>query len=272
MSRLAALTAFGAALGLHLAVFAALPPTADQAALQAAGEDGDSLISLAPADLSALIAEWEAPPDLPPLPQPLPPPVLEAAVQAPTQTPAPETAPPIAAVQLPSPDTAPVADTAPEPPKPVEKPKTVEKPKAKPEPQAKAKPAEPKPQSPAAPAQKAAGKGGAATAGEGGKDATASLSKAQAKKLTATWGASIRARIERKKSYPAKANGAAGKVVLRLVVGADGGLRGVSVAKSSGNAALDAAAVAAVKKAGRFGAAPSGLGETSFTLPITFQP
>ena len=88
----------------------------------------------------------------------------------------------------------------------------------------------------------------------------------------AEWGAAIRARIERRKSYPVEAKGKAGKVTLRLVVGPDGRLSSVAVAKSSGSAALDAAALRAVKVAGRFPRAPAGLGTGSFSLPITFAP
>jgi len=97
---------------------------------------------------------------------------------------------------------------------------------------------------------------------------------AQADSLRAGWGADIRARIERRKSYPRDGDGAAGTVKLRIVVGADGRLRGVAVIASSGSAALDAAAVRAVERAGRFPRAPKQLGaeEASFTLPVSFRP
>lgn len=61
---------------------------------------------------------------------------------------------------------------------------------------------------------------------------------------------------------------------VRITLAASGKLVGVSVAASSGNAALDAAAVKAVQAAGKFPAAPKGLADAtySFTLPMTFKP
>jgi len=133
-------------------------------------------------------------------------------------------------------------------------------------------PPKPKPRAePAAPAQKAVGTGAQGIAGQNrtGKSATAADGAGEAR---AAWGAAIRARIERRKTYPAAAGGAAGKVTLRLVVAADGRLASVAVTRSSGVAALDRAAVKAVTAAGRFAKAPAGLGQTGFSLPISFAP
>jgi protein TonB len=83
------------------------------------------------------------------------------------------------------------------------------------------------------------------------------------------WGGAILSRIER--SRP-RARGT-GQVVVQLRLTPGGQLTGVSVAQSSGDAALDQAAVAAVQSVGRFPAAPNGLTDASygFSLPIRFR-
>jgi protein TonB len=145
-----------------------------------------------------------------------------------------------------------------------------------PQPEAAPDPApQPAPAPEAPPAQAAAG--GAAAQGNGsqaegtGTDAPSSARLDEAK---SGWGAKIRARIERRKDYPAAADGASGKVTLALVVGRDGRLVGVDIAASSGNAALDHAALKAVERAGRFPAAPRALTEArySFALSVSFRP
>lgn len=62
-------------------------------------------------------------------------------------------------------------------------------------------------------------------------------------------------------------------VVVRFSFSRAGALSGVSIAKSSGDAGLDQAALAAVKRASPFPAAPASLDQASFaaTLPIRFQ-
>ncbi len=94
-------------------------------------------------------------------------------------------------------------------------------------------------------------------------------SSGQVRDLKASWGAAIRKRIERRKSYPASAQGASGTVGLLLTVTRGGALQGVSVARSSGTAALDAAAVRAVTAAGRFPAAPAALVEPHYSLALS---
>ena len=89
--------------------------------------------------------------------------------------------------------------------------------------------------------------------------------------LKAEWGAGIRARIERKKRYPA-GTVATGVVKLRLTVGVDGRVRALSILQPSGDAALDAAAVRAVQAAGRFAKAPKGVvSAESFTFNMRFE-
>ena len=191
--------------------------------------------------------------------------------------PAPEMALPLTApvievpqVELPDPVLLP-----PEPPKiAVGKPKPAP-PKPKPVPRQKVetpKPAKPAPQpSESRAATRAAGSGGAAQAGTGGADAQATVSAGTAKSLLTKWGATIRTRIERRKSYPTAADRASGSVGLALRVSRDGTLVAASVNRSSGNAALDAAALAAVRKAGKFPAAPPDLTKPSYAFSIAVQ-
>ena len=158
-----------------------------------------------------------------------------------------------------------IAVEKPKPPPPKPKPREkVEKPK-------QAKPAKAPSESRAA--ARAAGSGGAAQAGTGGAEAQATVSAGTAKSLLSKWGATIRSRIERRKSYPTAAGRASGAVGLALRVGRDGTLQAASVNRSSGNAALDAAALAAVKKAGKFPAAPPELTKPSyaFSVAVTFR-
>jgi protein TonB len=83
------------------------------------------------------------------------------------------------------------------------------------------------------------------------------------------WGAEIMARIERARPRVR----ASGQVLLALQVARSGHLAAVSVARSSGDPAVDDAALSAVRRAGRFPAAPDALTEASyrFSLPIRFR-
>ena len=299
-----AVFALGVAGGLHLAGFAAWssgPGSADSA-----GDGGGNLISLAAAsgDLGALVAVWDRPPvipdaqaqapdalGLPDAPPRLPVADPPAAPMAPSRI-----APPLVMLADVLPEAAPdmAALNPPEPFAPATAPLTSPKPRARPAPSelvasepvapeqvapepvakfAKTKTAQ-TPQTKAAQAsQKASGSGNGAQAGTRGTARAATLSRAETNSLKAGWGASIRAAIERKKRPPTGANAAAGRLSLRLTVGRDGALQGVTVATSSGNAVLDQAALTAVKRAGRFPPAPKGLTEArySFSLPISFS-
>lgn len=131
----------------------------------------------------------------------------------------------------------------------------------------------PLPSAEARPATVAAGAGAVSRAGRNAvQTATPDANRAKAS-LMARWGAEIRNRVERRKSYPAAAAGASGKTVLQLSVTAGGRLAGVGVLKSSGVAAIDRAAVGAVRRAGRFPSAPEGLdaGPHAFRLSLTFR-
>lgn len=271
-SRLVAALAVSALLHGATALALTLAPVLRGA--DAAGESGKDVQSLP--EQPALMVELLTPADLVSDAQPdvgqapvaamTPPPVTDSLpVLAMPEGLAP-TQPTAAALAMPSTDLALVQVQPPPAP-----PKAESAPQPAPKKAAKAKPAA----QPESSGVKAKGDGGGTQAGSAGVAKVASgLTKAQAADLTAEWGAKVRNRIERKRAYPKAAKGAAGTVKVRITVAASGKLLEVSVAASSGNAALDGAAVKAVKAAGKFPAAPKGLTKASysFTLPMKFQP
>lgn len=267
------------ALGLHLAGFVLWSGgVAQDAGATAAGDGGTALATLQASDavVADLVAAWTAPPVADPAP-PTAAPVMPSALTAPVMPR--ETAPPRVPPTLVPPALEPPALTdttvAVDPPPMLAPPP--EMPKVRPQPRpakaqpAKPQPAQPAPAQPAQRAERAAGSGGGAQAGDAGTAPLATLSQGARADLQASWGASIRARIERRKAYPAAAGRATGTVTVRLTVSRTGQLGAVSVVQSSGNAALDQAALRAVGAA-RFPKAPQGLTEPSyaFTLPMTF--
>lgn len=249
----------------HLAAFA-LWPLGSEGGPNGAGEGGLDAVSLASAEgsLAELVAAWENPPQAAPEPTPsLAPPLAEAApAPAVEVAPAPPAAPELA-LPIPLADAPPVALAAPEPP-----PKPKAEPKAAPKPP---KPAKPAPKAGGAPQLRAAGEGGGAVAGQNGSASEGTLSPGERRSALKEWGAKIRAKVERSRRQPA--SGGSGRVVLALTVARDGRLVAASIAESSGNAALDAAALQAARSAGRFAAAPRKLTEASypFTLPLLFK-
>ncbi len=79
-------------------------------------------------------------------------------------------------------------------------------------------------------------------------------------------------RIKSVVRYPEDARDDApqGIAIVRFTISGKGELLSVSIDKSAGNALLDAAALAAVKRAGPYSIPPSGLSET-FTAPLSFK-
>jgi protein TonB len=195
---------------------------------------------------------------------------------------------PVVPVAAPMPEPASLASALPaalptaEPPPPMPEP-VAQKPSA-PAPVAEAPP-ETKPETktakaevPAKPAQKTVAKAAEPAAAPAPQPAAQSTAKSdpaasagEAKALKADWGSKVRARINRKVALPA--DSAPGTVKVRLEIAASGALLAVGIAQSSGQAALDAAALKAVKSAAPFARAPKGLSEPSysFSLPITFK-
>jgi periplasmic protein TonB len=114
--------------------------------------------------------------------------------------------------------------------------------------------------------------GSGRTASAAGSVGTPEVSAGAAQSLLADWGGSLRRKVERARRSPAGAEGQTGKVTLRLSVAVSGKVLGVAVLRSSGVAALDNAAVDAVRRAGRLPKAPKGLVAASydFNLPVVF--
>lgn len=254
------------ALGLHGAALAVMVDKTGTGAT-ASGDGGAELVTIAPVagEVAALIAVWEAPPVvMPDAPEPwtatapeMPTPVLTLEPVASAPEAAAPQAPP-APIPLPTMQAPSMAEAAPPPPAPPSEPKVQVNPdlhpKPRPVPESAPKPT-PKPQpkrepKPApVPAAKAAGLGGGGAVGQAGQAEAGTTDSAGAADALAAWGADIRARIERKKTYPRGADDASGVVTLVITVTPQGGLVGVSVAASSGNPVLDAAAVQAVQSA-----------------------
>lgn len=264
-------SAFAAlALVLHMAAFGLTPPVEQAAADGGAGEGGEDLTTLvaAPEAFAEMVARFDAPPPLPRSAFRIDPPemrlpVLEDASVPQAEPPKPD----------PKPEPKPEKTLAEPEPEPAPKAAPKKKPAPASAKSASAKSASAKPASKASAgtaAQRAAGSGGGGQAGQGGAGAA---SAAQGQNALASWGASIRARIERRKSFPRGAGRAQGNVVVSLTVARSGQLVAVGIAKSSGNPALDQAAVSAVQRAGRFPAAPAPLDKAtySFTLPVSFS-
>ncbi|OWY17120.1 hypothetical protein B6V73_09770 [Thioclava sp. JM3] len=273
--RLAFAGALGAALAVHAGVLLVWEP-APAGGAQSAGDGGDALVSLAPSSpsMAARVEEWERPPEVETE-------VAATQPEAPTAPNAPkapnepiELAPKVAAPTM----TAPSAPDAALPEQADPAPLDTPRPKAKPTPPAP-KPAQPKAPAkqqgsqpaPAQPKQQAKGQGDRGAAGDRRTAPAATLSAGQIRSLMGSWGGDIRARIERAKQTPSGAG--AGRVIVALNIARDGRLIGASVAQSSGNATLDRAALEAVRRAGRFPAAPQGLGKPSysFSLPMAFR-
>lgn len=231
-----------------------------------------------------------APPTPADLPRPdaladLPPPALPSldmpqAIPTPRVAepdPAPAPAPPAAQMPPPDPATPPPPPAPPAPPEPAvaqaQLPEAAKSPPAPRPERAQAPKAEtaaaPQPAAPPQKAQRAKGDGDAAAAGRGTQTDISSLSPGVRERLMTRWGSQIRARVERRKPSGTRDRGTA---VVRLVVSTEGQLVAVSLAQSSGVAAIDAAAISAVQHAGRFPKAPRDLDGTqhAFTLPIRF--
>lgn len=245
----------GLALALHVAVFGWSP--GGTAGVEGAGDGGAARISLlaASADVAAMVARFDAP-EVPAaaLASPLPPPEFR-----------------VPEVELPALAPLPAPDLAPPEPKADPAPQKVEAPKPAPrkEPPPKAKPRATGTHDSAG--QRAAGSGGGGVAGDNGAAQETVTGTGKVANLRAQWGATIRARIERAKRYPPAAGRQGGKVTVRLSVTRGGDLASVALAASSGNAALDAAALAAVRRAGGFPPAPKGLSEPAYAFSLTIR-
>jgi periplasmic protein TonB len=263
------------ALALHVAAFQGLPQGSESA-----GSGGDAVVTVAAVSgsLSEMVATWDRPPAVSAVvPAALPQPTVDHAATAATSSPAiepPVTQPPPRLTPvLPLREAAVPQDaTQSAPPLPaqqVDVPPTI-RPQARPASQAaKAKPAKPTVSQTPRAATTAAGSGATAERGTRGPAETATLNQGARQTLMAEWGGKIRNRIDAAKPR----GGGQGSVTVLLTVGRNGNLQSVGVAATSGQGNLDQRALQAVKSAGQFPAAPSGLTDASysFRLPIRFD-
>ncbi len=267
MRRAAEILAFG---GVALALHAAAIPGLTGGGEPGAGDGGSESVSVRGASpaLAAMVESWDRPPA----------PETPAATLA-APAPAPPTAPPRAAAPAlprhpepvrppedPAADRAPAAGSVvPAPPPPPPPPAAA----AEPPPRSAAAPPPPAPSAPPAPAPQRAQGSGDGAAGGSARSTAPAVSDGDRASLMADWGGRIRAQIARS----APRSNARGTATLHLTVARDGRLVNASLSNSSGNASVDQAALDAVRRAGRFPAAPAGLtaAQYSFNLPLRFR-
>ncbi|MEC3859974.1 TonB family protein [Mesobacterium sp. TK19101] len=119
-------------------------------------------------------------------------------------------------------------------------------------------------------AQRATGNGGTTGGSTARPAAPSGPSRAALQNAQAQWGAQIRQRVARAQRYP-RGTRATGVVKLQITVTRAGTLAGARILTSSGDAALDRAALSAARSA-RLPAAPAALPDNrySFNLPLRF--
>lgn len=111
----------------------------------------------------------------------------------------------------------------------------------------------------------ASGTGGTAKAGSATTPAAAGATAADKTRAQARWAATIQARIARQQRYPSGTR-ASGRVRVQMTVLASGALGKVGLLASSGEAALDRAAILAVQRAAPFPPAPKELSEDWYAV------
>ncbi|GHA52989.1 hypothetical protein GCM10008927_18450 [Amylibacter ulvae] len=284
---------FGAiALAAHLVMLFGIPDSGSQAG----GEAGEHLLSLQGSNpqIEQLVAEWTAPAE--PIIEAMVEPVIEPVIEktAPIKPVKPAAKPvdipteriPNATPALPivepvqTPEVAAPSDIMLVQPK--SRPKTVkqiEQPKPKvaktPKPKAPAKKTATKSSSAskAQTKQKAAGNGGGKSAGNAGKSAVKSGKSANSAKALEVWGAQIRRAIERRKGS-VRGIKARATVTIRVNVAANGQVLSFQIAKRSGNAKADNAALKTLNGIKSMPKAVKGVSKSkhSFVIPMIYQP
>ncbi|MCC0808481.1 energy transducer TonB [Methylobacterium sp. W2] len=156
-------------------------------------------------------------------------------------------------------------------PKPLEPPKKkVEKPPEKPI----KKPVEKKdkPKKPEEKPRVASKSGGGPKSDRQTADVTAASAAGSAvsEASRASWQNEVRSKIVRAKRFPSDACGQSGVAVISVTFGANGGASGVRLVRSSGNASLDAEAVAVMYRAAPYPSPPGGK-TTVLTVPLNFR-
>jgi len=246
------------AIAAHVAIFANIPADGSEDA----GAGGEALISLAGAapTVREMVQKWERPPETRP--------ILEETFDTPDMDIAPRAEVRLA-MSEPEDTATPEIDTTPAPPPPEPKPEL----EPEPEPEDIPDTAQNAETTSAGRAeQRAAGSGDGSQAGASAETRASTASKGRQAKLRAVWGAKIRASIARRQRYPSGGRGDAA-VVVTLTVSRDGQLLNYGVARSSGSAAFDQAALRAVASARRFRKAPRDLpgSQFSFSLKLVFN-
>lgn len=221
-----------------------------------------------PAPLVALMPEPEPARDAPAFAQ-----APDQLAQLTTTTQAPALAGLIEPLVNERPDAAPspLPQTAPPPPLvTAQPPERSPHPPARPAPRRAAQATTSRSAASAPPAQRAAGTGARGHEGQSGPSRHSGNAGADTGGLMAQWGGALRAAVQRQQRHPSAAR-SGGTVLLRLDIHSDGRLLGVALQQSSGHAALDQAALDAVRRA-RLPAAPQGLsGSFQFNLPVRFR-
>ena len=285
------LIALAVSLAAHGALFAALALFASSSPpLNGAVEIPVEIVVEAPAETPAVAeppapvepppspAPAEAPPEATPAPVEPPPPAAVAPSPPPVEPPPPPIeAPPPQPVEAPPPQPVeappPPVEMPPPPPAETAPPPKTEPPMApkEPPPAPKAAPRpQPKPQPKPAPARPAATEPAAAPKPAAPK--TAAASPAASKADDGAYRASLYARIYGAVRYPesARERGAAGVAVVSFSFDATGQVTSAVLAQSSGDAALDADAVAAVRRASPLPPPPEGAAR-AYTVPIRYR-
>jgi protein TonB len=85
----------------------------------------------------------------------------------------------------------------------------------------------------------------------------------------ASWQNQVQRRLNNAKRYPRSAGRATGTAMVSFTITAGGALAGVSLSRSSGNPALDQAAIDAVNRAAPFPPVPTGTSK-SMAVPVDF--
>lgn len=227
----------------------------------AGGNSGTGQVTLtaASASLAGQAAQWIRPPETQNAAAHVQPPAPPPAASAPA-VPVPARPQPLTpAPSLPhAPTQAAVPESLPDLPSPPPPPQQAEAPEKQP------------PSAESAPQETAAGSGHRQAEGAGGRNEATTGNPARDASLKTRWGASILARVERRKRQPR--GGGKGTAAVRLTVSTQGQLISAAIAATSGHQALDQAALKAAQAA-RYPRAPKDLrpGEYSFRFTIRFK-
>lgn len=102
----------------------------------------------------------------------------------------------------------------------------------------------------------------------------ASVSGAAAAQASASYGSMLAAHLQRFKQYPSSAHGETGLAMVTITLGRGGQVLSSRLTRPTGQAVLDAEAMALVRRAQPFPAFPSEMkeGSKSFNIPYKFTP